>query len=201
MKKNMKQKDNQHIDPLERDEEMSKEATPEQEMSSGEVKEDKLTGEPEPANLPEQLVELQQKYDELNNSYLRLHAEFDNFRKRTLKEKADLTNLVTALRSGSAETAAGQYVPCGALSAEDFSFCFAENTEQAEKLYNKACASAGAPISATSRPSQRLKRCSTTLEKGSNVSTCPSAKRTKLTTSVSCSSTGAPRTLAASSRL
>lgn len=86
----MKQKDNQHIDPLERDEEMSKEATPEQEMSSGEVKEDKLTGEPEPANLPEQLVELQQKYDELNNSYLRLHAEFDNFRKRTLKEKADL---------------------------------------------------------------------------------------------------------------
>lgn len=59
-----------------------------------------------------------------------------------LKEKADLTNLVTALRSGSAETAAGQYVPCGALSAEDFSFCFAENTEQAEKLYNKACASA-----------------------------------------------------------
>lgn len=34
--------------------------------------------------------DLQQKYDELNDSYLRLHAEFDNFRKRTLKEKADL---------------------------------------------------------------------------------------------------------------
>ena len=44
-----------------------------------------------------------------------------------LKEKADLTNLVTALRSGSAEAAVGQYVPCGYLAAEDFSFCFAEN--------------------------------------------------------------------------
>ena len=86
----MKQKDNQHIDPLERDEEMSKEATPEQEMSSGEVKEDKLSDEPNPDDVSKQVVELQQKYDELNDSYLRLHAEFDNFRKRTLKEKSDL---------------------------------------------------------------------------------------------------------------
>lgn len=60
-----------------------------------------------------------------------------------LKEKADLTNLVTALRAVSAESAAGQYVPCGYLAAKDFSFCFAENAEQAEKLYSKACAGAG----------------------------------------------------------
>ncbi len=33
---------------------------------------------------------LQQKHEELNDSYLRLHAEYDNFRKRTLKEKAEL---------------------------------------------------------------------------------------------------------------
>jgi molecular chaperone GrpE len=31
------------------------------------------------------------KYDELNDKYLRLMAEFDNYRKRTLKEKMDLT--------------------------------------------------------------------------------------------------------------
>lgn len=37
-----------------------------------------------------EMEELQQKYDELNDSYLRLHAEFDNFRKRTMKEKADI---------------------------------------------------------------------------------------------------------------
>ena len=36
------------------------------------------------------MEELQEKYDNLNNNYLRLHAEFDNFRKRTVKEKADL---------------------------------------------------------------------------------------------------------------
>ena len=36
------------------------------------------------------LEELQEKYNDLNNSYLRLHAEFDNFRKRTMKEKADI---------------------------------------------------------------------------------------------------------------
>ncbi len=35
------------------------------------------------------------KYNELNDSYLRLNAEFDNYRKRTLKEKAEL------LKSGS----------------------------------------------------------------------------------------------------
>ena len=33
---------------------------------------------------------LQEKYDELNNSHLRLHAEYDNYRKRTLKEKMDI---------------------------------------------------------------------------------------------------------------
>lgn len=33
---------------------------------------------------------LQEKYDELNNAHLRLHAEFDNYRKRTLKEKMEI---------------------------------------------------------------------------------------------------------------
>lgn len=37
-----------------------------------------------------ELAELQKKYDELNNSHLRLMAEFDNYRKRTLREKSEL---------------------------------------------------------------------------------------------------------------
>lgn len=36
------------------------------------------------------LEELQAQYEELNNKYLRVHAEFDNFRKRTIKEKAEI---------------------------------------------------------------------------------------------------------------
>ena len=41
---------------------------------------------------PEQkeLEELKKKYDELNASHLRLMAEFDNYRKRTLREKSEL---------------------------------------------------------------------------------------------------------------
>ncbi|MEG1586565.1 MAG: nucleotide exchange factor GrpE [Bacteroidales bacterium] len=34
--------------------------------------------------------ELQKKYDEMHNDYLRLMADFDNYRKRTLREKAEL---------------------------------------------------------------------------------------------------------------
>ncbi len=45
-------------------------------------------------HLADQVLEeeetLQEKYDNLNNSYLRLHAEFDNYRKRTLKEKMEI---------------------------------------------------------------------------------------------------------------
>ena len=37
-----------------------------------------------------ELDKLQQKYDDLNDSYLRLNAEFDNFRKRTVKEKVEI---------------------------------------------------------------------------------------------------------------
>ncbi len=41
-------------------------------------------------SVEKELEGLQQKHEELNDSYLRLHAEYDNFRKRTLKEKAEL---------------------------------------------------------------------------------------------------------------
>ncbi|MEN0004613.1 MAG: nucleotide exchange factor GrpE [Bacteroidota bacterium] len=37
-----------------------------------------------------QLEDMQQKYSELNDKFLRLFAEFDNYKKRTLKEKIDL---------------------------------------------------------------------------------------------------------------
>ncbi|PKP20306.1 MAG: nucleotide exchange factor GrpE [Bacteroidetes bacterium HGW-Bacteroidetes-21] len=38
----------------------------------------------------EKIVELTQKLGESNDKYIRLAAEFDNFRKRTIKEKSDL---------------------------------------------------------------------------------------------------------------
>lgn len=41
-------------------------------------------------NVTDEIEELKKKYNELNDSHLRLMAEFDNYRKRTLREKADL---------------------------------------------------------------------------------------------------------------
>lgn len=69
-----------------------------------ERKESEERKEPE---APDVLEALEQKYNELNDSYLRLHAEFDNFRKRTLKEKAEL------IKSG------GERVLTGILSLVD----------------------------------------------------------------------------------
>ena len=56
------------------------------------IKDDNMSEDEE--HLTEQDIDeeedLQSKYDELNNSYLRLHAEFDNYRKRTLREKMEI---------------------------------------------------------------------------------------------------------------
>lgn len=44
----------------------------------------------EPENEQENSNEWEEKYNQLNDSYLRLRAEFDNYRKRAVKEKAEL---------------------------------------------------------------------------------------------------------------
>jgi molecular chaperone GrpE len=49
-------------------------------------------------NVTDKPEDLQKRYDSLNDSYLRLMAEFDNYRKRTLREKAEL------IRSGGETT-------------------------------------------------------------------------------------------------
>jgi len=38
-----------------------------------------------------QIKELEKKNDELNDKYLRLYSEFDNYRKRTMREKTELS--------------------------------------------------------------------------------------------------------------
>lgn len=53
------------------------------------------TEESSEKNNTDNVTDWEVKYNELNDSYLRLNAEFDNYRKRTLKEKAEL------LKSGS----------------------------------------------------------------------------------------------------
>jgi len=49
-------------------------------------------------NFKQKNEELQKKVEELNDKYLRLYSEFDNYRKRTMKERIDL------LKSASSDT-------------------------------------------------------------------------------------------------
>ncbi len=42
------------------------------------------------AGSSKKVIELEEKIDDLNDKYLRLFSEFDNYRKRTLKEKVEL---------------------------------------------------------------------------------------------------------------
>jgi molecular chaperone GrpE len=48
------------------------------------------TAETESKEAKDPLEELQNQYDQLNDKYLRLYSDFENFRKRTTKERIDL---------------------------------------------------------------------------------------------------------------
>ncbi len=89
-----KQKDNKiEVEETLNQEEAQNE--PSQELGSEETEENEVTVEKKEPTAEEKLAELQDRY-------LRLSAEYDNFRKRTLKEKIDLQksaneNLLNAL--------------------------------------------------------------------------------------------------------
>lgn len=54
-------------------------------------KEDKKKKKSKKPSKDDQIEELGEKLQEVNDKYMRLSAEFDNYRKRTLKEKMELT--------------------------------------------------------------------------------------------------------------
>ena len=62
-----------------------------EEPSNDETIEEKIPEE----NLEEENSQEDKKYEELNNKYIRLAADFDNFRKRTIQEKEELSKYTT----------------------------------------------------------------------------------------------------------
>lgn len=55
------------------------------------------TGKSHKKSAPEDVLEsVQHKLEEINDKYLRLYSEFDNYRKRTLREKTELTKTASA---------------------------------------------------------------------------------------------------------
>lgn len=67
------------------------ETTKVEEPKAEENKEKKKTKKSAKDKKADELEELGQKLQEMNDKYVRLSAEFDNYRKRTLKEKMELT--------------------------------------------------------------------------------------------------------------
>ena len=84
----MDENKNPFDDNKETSEETSEEATENVEENTEEKIEEEIKEEIEEETSKED--DLIAKYDELNNKYLRLAADFDNFRKRTAQEKQDL---------------------------------------------------------------------------------------------------------------
>ena len=60
------------------------------------TKEEETSAQETPeAEAADELTQLQKKYDELNNQYVRLAADFDNYRKRQAQERESLINYGT----------------------------------------------------------------------------------------------------------
>ena len=84
-----KQKENQEKEPKDMltEEEVKDQVAEEQDSKS---EQEEPAKEAEIKTPEEQLVLLQQQHAELKDKYLRLFAEFDNFKKRTIREKLEM---------------------------------------------------------------------------------------------------------------
>lgn len=90
-----------HTDQTQEMKEQSEANNQEENVSNTEntTPEEEANTETENTETPQEdslLTELQKKYDMLNDKYLRMYSEFENFRRRTAKEKLE------SLRSGGA---------------------------------------------------------------------------------------------------
>ena len=88
---------NRNMDPKEKEnineEELMSEATQDEAAENEEIQEEDTQDSAAPAEeekLAQELEEANKVIEEQKDKYLRLSAEFDNYRKRTMKEKAEL---------------------------------------------------------------------------------------------------------------
>lgn len=79
MKKDKKSKDSQDMENQ----------TIKEKSDNIESTEENTDNSSEPVSLDEELQKLKEENNELKDKYLRIYAEFDNFRKRSMKEKMD----------------------------------------------------------------------------------------------------------------
>ncbi len=94
MTKNDKQNEkikNEDVKKIKSDKKVQEHDNSEEKASSAKEKKGKKTAAHTKKNkTAEKIKTLENKYNELNDKYLRLSAEYDNYRKRTLKERMEL---------------------------------------------------------------------------------------------------------------
>ncbi len=87
----MKKKNDEHIDDVSFEDNDDKNTNKEQDTEVDSTIEEKEESKKSKKNKAEKKIEeLEEKNKELNDKYLRLYSEFDNYRKRTQKERLDL---------------------------------------------------------------------------------------------------------------
>lgn len=80
-----------NMDDIEKMEQHTEQDSSTESDSSIKIKRGKKLSKKEEKGLSNELEAVRLQYEELNDKYLRLFSEFDNFRKRTLKEKIELS--------------------------------------------------------------------------------------------------------------
>ncbi len=87
-----------HEEEIVEDKEQTQEETTSQEAQTEVTGEEKSEETDNSAETPKEEESFEAKYERLNDTHLRLMAEYDNYRKRTLKEKSEL------IRNGGEKT-------------------------------------------------------------------------------------------------
>ncbi len=80
-----------NMDDIEKMEQHTEQDSSTESGSGIKIKKGKKLSKKEEKGLSNELEAVRLQYEELNDKYLRLFSEFDNFRKRTLKEKIELS--------------------------------------------------------------------------------------------------------------
>ncbi len=90
---NQEQTGEQHIEPADSTQEEKKEENKEETELKDETKE---KGHKSKVKKEQKLQKVEEELEKINDKYLRLYSEYDNYRKRTIKEKIELSKTAAA---------------------------------------------------------------------------------------------------------
>lgn len=145
----MASKDTEKKEQTPQDEEVRAENAPETETkaekSEPPAKEEKKRSSKKSSANEEKLAEAQKKYDELNDKYMRMLAEYDNYRKRTARDLDARTNNAKADFIGKLLPVADNFERALAQQSDDAA-AFRKGVEMIGKQLSDALSGMGAEM-------------------------------------------------------